>query len=117
MNLNYNKIDLSYWEDVMKHRMPKQEEVWRLETILKGNLYDHNNYALECNRPEEIMTPYEFWDTKRPYGNKDIEASIAFNLGWDYKRVLCHERMPEFVRKEAMELHDLLRQHLIENEE
>ncbi|WP_442636523.1 hypothetical protein [Rossellomorea marisflavi] len=80
-------------------------EVGRLEMVLKGHWYEHiaNNEGIE-----DDMSLLEFWDSKRPYGNKDVEASIAFNLGWDYKRVLTTEYMPTLVKEEAAQLHELL---------
>ena len=102
-----------YWKDIMENR--RMEEYWeldRLETILKGNLYDHNEYAKEINQLHDIMTPLEFWDSKRPYGNKNIEASIAYSLGWDYKRLLTTSVLPDFVEEEARKLHHQLRKEL-----
>jgi hypothetical protein len=99
-------IEMSpYWEEVMSNRMETHFEIGRLEMVLKGHWYDHiaNNDGIE-----DDMSLLEFWDSKRPYGNKDVEASIAFNLGWDYKRVLTTEYMPTKVREEAGRLHELL---------
>ena len=97
---------MGYWEEAMKYRMDERCEVTRLTTVLKGFLYRHNEWAKETDQPYELMTPEEFWDSKRPYGNKDIPASIAFNLGWDYKRKLTTERMPEWVENVAWDLHE-----------
>lgn len=98
-----------YWKDAFIHRMDSYWEVDRLEMVLKGYLYDHNRYAEETNQPSEIMTPLEFWDSKRPYGNKNIALSIVYNLGWDNKRVLMKEDAPEWVKETAMRLHDLVK--------
>lgn len=102
---NPNKEMTPYWEDVMRNRMETYFEIKRLEMVLKGYWNDHiaNNEGIE-----DDMSLLEFWNSKRPYGNKDVEASIAFNLGWDYKRVLTAEYMPTRVREEAARLHELL---------
>lgn len=102
---------MGYWEEAMEIRMNIREEVDRLETVLLGHLYLNNEYAKKVVG-QDVMEPLEFWDSKRPYGNKNIENSIAFNLGWDYKRVLTKEVMPEWVKDEARKVHDLLRRQL-----
>lgn len=112
-----NDTNNEYWADVLKNRMSSKEEVTRLTTVLLGFLYRHNEYAKATNQVFDIMTPVEFWDSKRPYGNKDVAASIAFNLGWDTQRVLMKEILPEFVEEEAYKLHDLVKEELIEEEE
>ena len=97
--------------------MSSKDGVTRLTTVLLGFLYRHNEYAKATDQVFDIMTPAEFWDSKRPYGNKDVAASIAFNLGWDNQRVLMKERLPEFVEEEAYKLHYLVREELIKEEE
>lgn len=84
-----------YWQKAMSRRMPFCFEADRLETVI------HGFFARQTEETDIL----EFWDSKRPYGNKCIEASIAYNLGWDYERRLCHEYMPEWVEAEAMKLH------------
>ena len=110
-----------YWKNAMKHRMEKTYEIERLITIAQGNyleeLIHRDNY---CNKKNFIdLTDYDLAyfieNAKRPYGNKDIEASIAFNLGWDSKRRLEKERLPEFVKKEALELHQEVIKYIKEN--
>jgi hypothetical protein len=89
-------IDLEqYWKDRMSNRMTVRDELTRLEMILKGHYYG-------ANLPIGLK---DFFLSKSPYGNKDIEASIAFHLGWDYERTLRHADMPEYVRESARMLH------------
>lgn len=84
-----------YWKTILKRRMPFRDEVLRLTTAL------HGFYA----RHGESFSLREFWESKRPYGNKDVAASIAFNLGWDFERRLCQEALPEWVAEEALKVH------------
>lgn len=97
----------AYWLDVLKHRMPLRDEVSRLVTILYG-------MRAQSSHPDQDIL--DFWGDTRPYGNKDIPASIAFTLGWDYRRRLCTEGMPEFIADEAFRLHDAVRWYLITGE-
>ncbi len=87
-----------YWLNVMSRKMPFEDELYRLKIVL------HGHYQIR----EEFYQNYtlvEFHNSKRPYGNKDIEASIAFQLGWDYQRTLCENDMPLWVREFAKNLH------------
>lgn len=95
-----------YWEGVLKNRMPFNDEVNRLSHTLLGHLYTHNLYCENLKRDFDKMDVIEFWSSKRPYGNKDVEVSIAYSLGWDYKRILTISDLPEFMRIEARELHE-----------
>ena len=89
-----------YWRARMAERMSKRDEVSRLVTVLKGFYLDERG---------RYATLGEFYhNAKRPYGNKGVEESIAFNLGWDRDRVLCESAMPAWVEAEAMELHRLV---------
>lgn len=103
----------TYWEEAMQRRMNTREEVHRLIMTLKGYLYEQNEYAKRIENQLAIHTPIEFWETKRPYGNKDIPASIAFHLGWDNERKLTKERLPEFIEEKAMEIHQLVLVNLV----
>lgn len=101
----------NYWKDVNSKRQDTSYEVSRLVSILKGF------YLEDCFHYQKTPTKkglVEFQDSKRPYGNKDVEASIAFNLGWDWARVLCWdmEQMPDFMVKEAEKLHALVLEEL-----
>lgn len=84
-----------YWCNAIVRRMPFRDEVVRLTTVLYGFFA----------RQSEISDIVEFWSSKRPYGNKHIAGSIAFNLGWDTERRLCKEALPDFVEREALRLH------------
>lgn len=97
-----------YWLDVLSHRMPLEDELDRLEVILLGHLQMHNQGQPLLGQ----LTPLEFIDTKRPYGNKNIANSIAFSLGWDYRRVLVTTALPEKLEAEALALHAELKLRL-----
>lgn len=86
----------NYWKESLSKRQDARDEVCRLTSILYGFYYRNR----ELNQ-----TIYEFYSSKRPYGNKNISESIAFNLGWDWARVLCKTQMPDWVEKIAMDLH------------
>lgn len=99
-----------YWQLASSNRMDEFWEIVRLETVLKGFYYDeiqfgHNDY-------ENIVDFCE--NAKRPFGNKSIDQSIAFNLGWDNKRMLCVDLMglPKVLVDEAAKLRERLIQHL-----
>lgn len=88
----------AYWADVMKYRMPEQDEVTRLITALKGFYFeDEDGY--------ENLTDFAKY-AKRPWGNKNIEQSIMFNLGWDVQRVLCYKEEPRWVTEIAEDLYN-----------
>lgn len=110
MSVISQSLITEYWKSVLSRRMSQELELDRLEMILKGHLYDHNEFD-----NTHKMTPLEFLDTKRPYGNKNIENSIAFMLGWDHGRVLLEHFMPDNVKSEALALHEALRQRLTED--
>ncbi|MDK2600490.1 hypothetical protein QO179_23620 [Bacillus stercoris] len=101
-----------YWGLSMRRRMPMDDELTRLESILYGFLYRHNSYAVQNNLSSEVMTLSEFINSKRPYGNKDIASSIAFNLGWDNERRLTTEEIPRSVEYQAMNLHYALKKKI-----
>jgi hypothetical protein len=93
-----------YWRDAMSRRMDTWEETTRLCTVLRGFfVYDSERF------PDLI----NFWQhASRPYGNKSVEESIAYNLGWDWQRRLCTSPMPAWVEKEALHLHQLVGERL-----
>lgn len=105
--LNKEEND-TYWRDAMSRRMDRYDETTRLTTALRG-FYSADD--------EGHRTLWDFWRyAKRPYGNKGVEDSIAFNLGWDWKRVLIRNAMPEWVKAEAEAIHRLVGER-IEHEE
>lgn len=106
-------VDLTaYWKGRLAQRMDDFHEVNRLLTALKGCYYEHL-----VHDPLEPMKLSEWLHTKRPFGSKAVDESIAYNLGWDTNRILCTSEMPEFVRKEARILFDMLHTQLLKDEE
>lgn len=99
------KTSDTYWTDVLAHRMPEGYEVERLETVLYGFFARQDEY-------DNIRDFHQY--AKRPYGNKNVAASIAFNLGWDWERRLCTEPVPEEVERQAKRLHQLVGEQLQE---
>lgn len=93
----------AYWKNAMDNRQPISDEVSRLISILLGHHYRH---MLMDEGKQDYLSLEEFVHSKRPYGNKDIAQSIAFNLGWDSKRILMtHDLDNQAVREAAEELH------------
>jgi hypothetical protein len=94
----FNKLPESYineyWVTVMERRMDEKCELNRLHMILVG----------QWKMSDEECSLEDFLDSDRPFGNKDIPASIAYVLGWDINRFLCHMAVPDFVVKEAESL-------------
>lgn len=106
----------AYWQEQMANRYDIRLEVWRLEIVLKGHYFDHREFCEKSNW--KAGTLIEFHDSIRPYGNKCIPKSIAFQLGWDPGRIMGdsdmagQETFPEWVGEEAMKLHELVLEEL-----
>jgi hypothetical protein len=100
-----------YWATLLDRRMPEHDDVERLINILKGRYLTERLHdgIPPTGRVADLI---EFHGSKRPYGNKDVAASIVFNLGWDYKRQLCHGDMPEAIREAALRLHEAVLAYL-----
>lgn len=101
-----------YWTSMLQRRMPEHDEINRLITIMKGfyfsqikNEFENDPEAFKFDKFSSINEFIDFHDSKRPYGSKDVEASIAYNLGWDYKRQLCFYPMPEEILIVCEDLH------------
>lgn len=105
--------DKEYWAEVMQRRMSKRDEVTRLLTVLRGFYLDQGPAQVGYDFPlrEYIRSAI------RPYGSKNVAASIAFNLGWDYERRLCTSPMPAEVENAAMELHEAVVERLSQDRE
>jgi hypothetical protein len=104
-----------YWDNILDRRMPEQDEIERLIVVLKGFYFDHCRNEGTLDSTDHKQGIIEFWRSKRPYGNKDVPASIAFNLGWDYKRQLCYHALPKFIEKIAEDLHNKVLKELEDN--
>ena len=100
-----------YWVNAMKYRMEDYVEVWRLHTSLKGFYYQHLLYeAAEGTQYKEHKDILEFLNhNKRPFGNKNIEQSVIFNLGWDTQWRMREQNQPFWVEVEVEKLLVLLR--------
>ncbi len=109
-----------YWTEIFTRRMKDQElfqrDIWRLASALEGQFYTHVLCELANNSLYSFPTIEEFWDSKRPYGNKDLASSIIFRLGWDEKGYL-HWRLPQFVRDECDAIHALVLEDMRSEEE
>jgi hypothetical protein len=103
-----------YWNSLLDRRMPEGREVERLISVMKGFYFSYciHNETLNQNHEQGLI---EFHSSKRPYGNKDIPASIAFNLGWDYKRQLCYYALPDEIEAIAEDLHKKVLEELKKN--
>lgn len=97
-----------YWKEIFDRRTKDkdllQRDIWRLCAALEGEFYMHMFCNLSSNSIYSLPTILDFSDSKRPYGNKDVPASILFRLGWDEKGYLSW-RLPEFVRDKCEQLH------------
>ena len=104
------------WEEIMKERSTILHEVTILYYALLGHMHSERTYDQSVGRSYS-ESALDHWDSKRPYGNKDIPMSIAFILGWNKEYVkndvLC--RLPQFVEDEAMKLHQLVKEEIISN--
>lgn len=105
--------DTEYWAGIMQRRMSKRDEVTRLLTVLRGFYLDQG--------PTHVGYDFTLLNyglcADRPYGSKNVAASIAFNLGWDYERRLCTSPMPSEVENAAMELHEAVIERLSQDRE
>ena len=107
------------WEEVMRSRRRTDEEVTVLYYCLLGHMHSERTYDMSVGRTCSVSA-LDHWDSKRPYGNKDIPMSIAFNLGWNAHKHLDNDysySLPDFVKEEAWKLHELVKQEIIENNE
>lgn len=99
-----------YWHQRMQQIVNDKIEVAKLLQVLKTNLSEHNNLMADN------MHILDFWDSKRPYGNKNIEMSIVYNLGRDTQDLrLTYVYIPKTVLQKARHLHKQVRVAL-ENE-
>lgn len=92
--------------------MPETYEVERLIHVLKSCYFSTclHEGTLSQDHAKGLL---EYHDSKRPYGSKNIPASIAFNLGWDYKRQLSYQDdLPPEAEAAALSLHAQVLQEL-----
>jgi hypothetical protein len=98
------KLLRAYWNMCMQtRRMNEENEAERMLAVLKGTF-------LERGSPDDCYDDLlGFWAcAKRPYGSKDVEASICFHLGWDPERQLCFNMVPPRMRKAAERIHKIV---------
>lgn len=98
-----------YWTEIFARRTADKDlhkrDIFRLCSALEGQFYEHVFHRLASNRITYLPTIEEFSQSKRPYGNKDVPASILYRLGWDEKGYLSY-RLPEFVNELCMKMHE-----------
>lgn len=99
------------WEIALENRRSVRKEARILYHALLGHYTEYKAFNASQGKvlEENVL---DFWDSKRPYGNKDIPASIAFTLGWG-NDALLQEELPGFVEDAALELHDEVKALLI----
>lgn len=115
--MSERKIDEDYWIDAMKHRQSNDCEIDRLISIGKGYYLSELKYEAECDNKESVnLKDFDFIyfikNAKRPFGNKNIEQSIMYNLGWDWDRRLVSESEPKWVIREAEQIYNELIKYL-----
>lgn len=82
---SFKKEELNcYFNNALENRVGLEEELKILLSVLKENYLFENDTKESSN--EEL---YDFLvNNKRPFGNKNINQSIAYNLNWDSERRL-----------------------------
>lgn len=95
-------------------RKKEHDELYILFDVLKGLFLESIAYGVLNNDINFRHTTFvDFLHSKRPFGNKDVEASIAYHLGWNYDYAThTRSQLTEEVRAEAMRLFRLLEQEL-----
>lgn len=102
------------WQESFQTRRPIQKESSLLYRALLGHYLENQAYQTSLKEKYEAESMLDFWDSKRPYGNKDIPASIAYTLGWGSEELL-QEELPQFVQDAAYELHELVKERVIKD--
>ena len=97
----------AYWRKALERRMDDEDEVYRALVVLKGFRHDED----EDTREDSL---YDYWNrAKRPYGTKDKEYSLAYQLGWNYLRYSGGLPLPKWVRDEARRIHNLVGDYIL----
>lgn len=114
-------IDEKYWLETMKHRQEECWEVERLINIAQGFYFSELKYEAECSKKNVIdLKNYDLLyfvkNAKRPFGNKNKEQSVIFNLGWDWDRRLVSQNEPQWVTDEANRIYRLVIKELEKGE-
>lgn len=91
-------------------------EIEILTHSLLGYMYTTNEYDLAVGRANVPQSPTEYWDDKRPYGNKDVPSSIVHKLGWGTYEMRSGW-LPKIVEEETWRMHNLVYERLKEIEE
>lgn len=99
----------AYWNEALQYRMEEFWEVVRLVTVARGFYQEHLEWESKEGGYREFSGLYDFCDrAKRPFGNKNTNQSIIFNLGWDYQRTMCFVSEPVWVTELADKLYRLV---------
>lgn len=105
-----------YWKKIIEENTVHPSSMYdnrnRLIDVLLSFYYQEKMYDLSTQRENGMSTLEEFWDSKRPYGNKDVERSIMYRLGWDRERYLHLEYFPDFAKDLCMRLHEMVKEEL-----
>lgn len=120
--MNERIIDEKYWIETMKHRQKEYCEVERLISIAQGFYLSDLKYESECNEKNVIdLENYDLLyfvkNSKGPFGNKNKEQSIMFNLGWDRDRRLVYQDEPQWVIDESNRIYRLVIKELEKRQE
>ncbi|ASU00146.1 hypothetical protein [Aeromonas phage AS-zj] len=102
----YGMTREEYWDEVMRRRQPEYCELDRLNMI--GSYFFHEEEYKDSHYDGKLSVFLS--EAKRPYGNKNIQQSIAYTLGWDWGRELCYDMkgLPDNVKEAATQLHEKL---------
>jgi SOS response regulatory protein OraA/RecX len=105
----------SYWRHILDEYKyyPRYKMIWALADRIKlfymeaKEYYNDNRY--------EVQSIINFSSSKRPYGNKDVSASILYSLGVDKYDMLQIASVPKEIQEWCMELHKEVVKYLEES--
>lgn len=116
---SFKKEELNcYFNNVLENRVGLKDELKILLSVLKENyLFENDVIVLFENNTIEPSNEdlYDFLvNNKRPFGNKNIKQSIAYNLNWDKERRLTifGNSLPKNVENECEILFNELKNYL-----
>lgn len=113
-NLSKDKEEiLSYWLWILAdyRYYPREKMLWVLADRMKLSYMEY----VSRQGLRTIMSIEDFAYEKRPYGNKDVPASILYNLGLDRYDVLDFASVPEEIQEWCMKLHEEVIEYMKES--
>lgn len=97
-----------------KHRKSDKDEMDVLFEVLKANFLLQVACEFTSQRGYDDYSIQDFLHSKRPFGNKDVESSIAYKLDWNYDYDdEKYAQLSPAVRKEAERIFNLLDKEML----